>query len=195
MKAYTRGYMKTFIPIIIGLVVIIAGWKLLGTKKVAVSTASTTPSVVDMAEMSLFSGEAKKLVNGVEEVLPFSIAIPVDATTSVGMNGSLFSIKTPTRTYASMYFSYEGDRKYTPELYVKNVMTPRVKVITPLGEAMIGTTMWYKVASDKSEWHIASLMDGKWLVVIESGKDIGEMVKTTLSSFGVTEGVMVPEVK
>lgn len=174
--------MKTFIPIIIGLVVIIAGWNLFGPKSTEKEIEVTASSTVETTSMVMFNGEVASLVDPTQ-VVEYSFAIPEEATTELLSNNALVRVTNNSAPYASLYFSYNVGRNYTALDYINKVISPKVKVVNPLGEAMIGNTMWYKANSDHSEWHVAAINDGKWIVVVESPKDLSGDVQATLSTF------------
>lgn len=172
--------MKTYIPIVIGLLIIIAGGYMY-SKKNATTPVKEMEVKTEVATMKTFDGE----VTVGTEKLAYSFDVPETATTSVEMNNALVRITEGATPYATVYASYQGERKYTAEKYLNEVIAPHVSVITPTGEAMIGNTMWYKAESQGSQWHIATVGDGKWLVIVENRKTVNSLVENTLSSFAV----------
>lgn len=171
--------MKTYIPIIIGLLIIIAGWNMY-SKKNAVPVKQEEVKT----EVATMKSYENQLTLG-KDTLSYTIDIPENASTTVEMNNALVRITDKATPYATVYASYQGGRNRTPEQYLSDVIAPHVSVINPIGEAMIGNTMWYKAESATSEWHIASVADGKWLVIVESKKTASQMVEKSLSSFAV----------
>jgi hypothetical protein len=175
--------MKNIIPIVIVLLVIIVGWNVFGKKSdSALTNATGTPSVADMGSMVPVMGEVRAAQDPAQAIA-YSFMVPVEATTTTAMNGALVKVSEYEGSYASAYFSYNGGRGYTPADYVNKVIAPKVKVVNAVGETMIGNTIWFKAESEKTDWHVASLQDGKWLVVIESPKSESLDVERTLSSF------------
>lgn len=138
----------------------------------------------EMGMMKKFDAEVIRNIGG-EQKLAYSIDIPETASTSLEMDNALLRVIDGAIPYATVYTSYEGERKYTPEKYLNEVIAPRVSVINPLGEVMIGNTMWYKGESEWSQWYIAQVQDGKWLVIVENKKAQTPLVEQTLSSFAV----------
>lgn len=139
---------------------------------------------VEVTSMKKFETEVVRNVGG-EQKLEYSINIPETSSTSVEMDNALVRVVDGATPYVTVYASYEGGRKYTPEKYLNEVIAPRVSVINSLGEVMIGNTMWYKGESEWSQWHIASVADGKWLVIVENKKVKSPLVEQTLTSFAV----------
>jgi hypothetical protein len=180
-KAYTKGHMKRYIPVVIGLLIIISGGYMYSKKNTVAPVKEQMEVKEEVAAMKTFEGE----VEGGAEKLAYSFQIPETATTTVEMNKALVRVTDGATPYATVYTSFEGARKLTPEKYLNQVIAPRVAVINPVGEAMIGNTMWYKAESEGSQWSIASVADGKWLIVIENKKSLRNTVEKTLSSFAV----------
>jgi ABC-type molybdate transport system substrate-binding protein len=176
--------MKTYIPVVIGLLIILSGGYMYSKKNTTAPVKEETVVKTETTAMSTFEGEVTRMSNG-ENKLAYSLSIPETATTNVEMNNALLRVTNGTTPYATVYMSFEGARKYTPEKYFNNVIVPHVSVVTPSGEQMIGNTMWYQAESEASQWHIASVNDGKWLVIVENRKAAKDMVEKTLSSFTV----------
>lgn len=177
--------MKTYIPVVIGLLIILSGGYMY-SKKNATAPVKEVMEVKteELSAMSTYEGEVTRISNG-ENKLAYSFGIPEGATTNVEMNNALVRVMEGATPYATVYMSFEGARKYTPAKYFNDVIVPHVSVVVPKGEQMIGNTMWYVAESEASQWHIASVADGKWLVVVENRKAARDMVQKTLSSFAV----------
>lgn len=175
--------MKNIIPIVVVLVVIIVGWNVFGKKSSSTGVnATSTGSLVDLGSMEQVSGVATALQDA-NAGIAYSFAVPEGASSSMSMQNTLVKVTVADAPYVSVYFSYNVGRDYTAQDYVTKVIAPKVKVVNAVGETMIGNTMWFKADSDKTDWHVASVADGKWLVVFESAKTNETDVEKTLSSF------------
>ncbi len=82
----------------------------------------------------------------------------------------------------AMYLSYEGDRGYLPADYITNKITPKVPGIIQMGQKMVGEYEWTVVESANSEWHVASIENGKWLLVVENTKAVNEQAMSILET-------------
>ncbi len=177
--------MKRNIVILVGLIIIVGGAYMYSKReKVTEVKNEVKQEVTTEASMKSITGDVVRVFKG-EQKLEYSLSIPETASTSLDMNKALLRITDGGKLLATVYFSFEGQRGYSASKYIDDVIAPQVQVITPVGEAMIGNTMWYKGASDVSEWHIATISGGKWLVVVESKKADSQIAQKILSSFSV----------
>lgn len=134
--------------------------------------------------MKSFSSKVVRVFEG-ENVLEYTFDIPETATTSIDMDGALIRvIDVDTPAYA-VYMSYEGARGYSPLDYLNNVVAPHVAVIDPMGTSTIGLFDWQLAETEGSEWHIASVNGGNWLIIVESKKTSHDTVIKTLESVSV----------
>jgi len=172
--------MKTYIAIVIGIVILFAvvfiGYKVTGGT-VASNSMQTSESQLRTTSVS---GEVKRTFEG-DHVLKYSFDIPEDASTSIDMDGALVNVIGSSGTQASVYFSYEGARGYTPEDYISNVVALHVPVINLTGTTTIGGYEWVTAETAGSEWYL-SPANNEWLIVIEAKKSSQEATNALLSS-------------
>jgi hypothetical protein len=183
LEAYTGGYMKKYANISIGVVVLLVvlyGGQLLMKERPEAGISNVEAAVGMMS----ISGQVTRVFEG-ENVINYMLDIPETATTSVSMDGALIRITDTANPLVSIYFSYEGGRGYRPMDYINNTIAPHVPVITPTSTSTIGAYEWQKAESDISEWHLASVLDGNWLIVVENKKTAHEAVERTLESLKV----------
>ena len=175
--------MKTYVTILIGIVVLCAvvygGYTFIKRDKIKADI-----QVREGVQVKTFSGEVSRFFEGENKII-YSFNIPNGATTTLGMDGALIKITNATSSYASIYISYEGGRGYTPINYIDNIISPRVSVINPIGIETIGVYEWQKAVSEGSEWYIASVLGGEWLIVVENKKSLHDAVRETLMSIKV----------
>lgn len=172
--------MKTYITILLG-VVVIAAVVFGGYKYTKSDAVRTTPVGNDGISYVTTSGEVTRLYEGTS-TLSYTFDIRTTATTSVSMNGALIKVTDATTTVGSMYISYEGGRGYSPIEYITNIVSPHVPTITPTGTSTIGAYDWVTAETPASEWFIASVADGKWLIVMEGKKASDADVKHILET-------------
>ncbi|HEX8994114.1 MAG TPA: hypothetical protein VF803_02575, partial [Candidatus Paceibacterota bacterium] len=157
-------------------IIIVAGsaYYLVGHKKVSQQSRIRTNT-------QLVTGDVVRAWKG-ENKVNYSIYIPKDATTTVGMNGALVRAYEGKNLYAAVYLSYEGERGYAPEEYINRIIAPQVHVLDEGATTTIGSYTWTTAESSGSEWHVAPVMDGTWLVVVESPKANHDRVVDTLDN-------------
>ncbi len=182
-KAYTMGHMKKNISILIGIVVLFAvlygGQSLMKDRKqaeVSDVASSTATQVVLGSVMRVFEGE---------HVLEYTFGIPETATTTIGMDGALVRVVDTGNPLVTLYFSYEGGRGYSPIDYIDNVIAPHVAIINPTSTSTIGGYEWQGAESEGSEWYIAPVLNGEWLIVVENKKSVHDIAVDTLNSIEV----------
>jgi len=175
--------MKTYTAILIGIValcaVVFGGYTFMKNKK-----AAPLPQVTEGVSMRLFSGEVVREFEG-ENKLNYSFNIPEVSTTSMDMNGALINIFEASSTYATMYISYEGGRGFTALQYIDEIIAPHVSVINLTEISKIGEYEWQGAESEGSEWHVAPVLNGEWLIVVQNKKTVHDTVSKTLESFKV----------
>lgn len=171
--------MKTYISIlliVLGLSAVVIGGYVY-TKRQSLPPDSENVTV----RMKTHSGSLTRFFEG-ENMVEYSFDIPEEATTTTEMEGALIKITTPESPYATMYISYEGGRGFTALDYINEIIAPHVSVINPSGVATIGNHLWQVAESEGSTWHIAPILDGQWLFIVENKKVQGVLVEKTLSS-------------
>lgn len=179
--------MKTYVPILIGIVVL--GAALYGGNtfmKKRGADASNTKNTSSEVAMKQFVGQVVRAYEG-DHVLEYGFDIPATATTSIDMDGALIRIvdpTTPTPT-ATVYMSYEGARGYTPLDYLSNIIAPHVSVINPTNSVSLGGHDWQMAESEGSEWYIASVASSTWLIVVENKKTNHDIATKIVESISV----------
>lgn len=175
--------MKRNVSIVIGGIVVIAA--LYGIQKLSDRTAQHDGNqVVQEVGTKLVTGEVVRVFEG-ENKVEYTFVVPETATTTLGMENALVKVTNEGLPFASVYFSYEGGRGYTAMDYINNVIAPNVSVIDPTGVVTLGETEWETAVSEGSEWHVASVLDGKWLVVVENRKSLHDAVEKLVTSLQV----------
>jgi hypothetical protein len=174
--------MKTYIAIIIGIVVLFAvvfvGYKVIGKK-------STTEVKEEMVTRTAqVTGEVKRVFEG-DHVLSYSFVIPEMSSTTVEMDGGLVKVVGATGTEATVYFSYEGGRGYSPFDYLTEVVAPHVAVIDPTGTTTVGAYVWTTAQSAGSEWFVAPTADSQWLIVVEAKKAFHDDTQRLIQSMSI----------
>lgn len=178
LEAYTAS-MKTYIAILLG-VVVLAGVVFVGYKYRTTNHPKIDKVVNE--EYKIVTGSVSRFFEGTSTI-DYSFEVPTVATSTSEMDGSLVKVANATGTIATLYFSYEGGRGYTPTEYVNYVMKPRVSglVITETEES--SNPDWLRIASSASEWYISPINDGEWLVVIEAKKTMNVELEKIIATF------------
>ncbi len=172
--------MKTYLTILLG-VVVIAAVVFGGYKYTKSNVARTSPVGNDGISYVTTSGEVTRIFEGTS-TLSYTFDIRTTATTSVSMNGALIKVTNGTSTTGSMYISYEGGRGYSPVEYITNIVSPHLPSITLTGTSTIGAYDWVTAETPASEWFIASVANGKWLIIMEGKKASDSDVKHLLET-------------
>lgn len=170
---------KVILLAVLGLVVVVGGayWFM--------KDKSMAKEPVIKAQTHTISGHVTRMFEGENKVV-YTFDVPETATSAVAMDGALVRVTDNEVPYASMYFSYEGGRGYSSEDYIKYVIAPRVSVLEIVGTTTIGSRVWTVAESPASEWHVAQVGDGQWLLIVENKKALHDSVLSTLESL-VTE--------
>jgi hypothetical protein len=184
-KEYTSGMekIKTYKAVLLGVlavaVVVGGGYWYMGGKPAAKEPAvkKSLTSTVEGQVIRMFEGENK---------IVYSFDVPESASSTTGMEGALVRVTDNDLPYATMYFSFEGGRGYMPEDYISNVIAPRVPSLAVTGTTTVGSRIWTIAESAASEWHVAQVGDGQWLLIVENKKALHDKMADTLSSI-VTE--------
>jgi len=161
--------MKRYVPIIIGVVALCAVLYLgsSGTNNEEEKLANEESSVEVMNKS--FQGSFTKIFEG-ENTLQYGLDLSETATATVSMDGALVKITDNDMPVLAMYISFEGGRGYSPTDYItKNIVT-KVRGVTQMETRMIGEYEWAVAESANSVWHVASVENGKWLLVVENKK-------------------------
>lgn len=132
----------------------------------------------------LVTGQMTRIYEG-ENKAVYSFYIPEEATTTVDMDGALVRANEGGDLYAAFYLSYEGGRGYVAEEYINRIIAPQVHVIESGATSTIGAYTWTEAKSANTEWHVAQVGDGQWLMVVESPKTNHDRVTETLEDLEV----------
>ncbi len=175
--------MKKNVTILIGLVILVAvlfaGNSFIREGKVGFLGDSDTQS---QESVKAVVGQVVRVFEG-ENLLEYGFDIPESASTTVDMDGALIRVIDASSTpIVTFYMSYEGGRGYTALDYLSEVVAPHVNVIDPVGTSSIGVYEWQLAETANSNWHIAQVDGGKWLIVAESKKSVREQVERILES-------------
>ena len=176
--------MKTYIAILVGVVVLFAvvfvGYKFTSKSSMA-DNAQQQQLAMRTAKVT---GEVKRVFEG-DHVINYVFNIPELASTTVDMNGALVKIVTDKGANANVYFSYEGGRGFSPTDYLTEKIAPHVAVINDAGVSTIGSYDWTMATSAGSEWYIAPTADKQWLIVVEAKKTVHDETLELLKSMEV----------
>ena len=135
-------------------------------------------------DSQLVTGQVVRSYEG-ENKAVYSFYIPEEATTTLSMDGALVRVENDNNLYAAIYFSYEGGRGYVAEEYINRVVAPQVRIVEVGATSTIGAYTWTTAASENTEWHVAQVGDGQWLMVVESPKSNHDRVLDMLDSLDV----------
>lgn len=177
--------MKKNVTILIGLVVLVAvlyaGNSFMREGKGAFGSVKSEDTLLPMKAVV---GQVLRVYQG-ENVLEYGFDIPETATTSIEMDSALVRVIDNDTLLTSIYMSYEGARGYSALDYINTIIAPNVSVIDPTSTSTIGMYEWQAAESAGSEWHIASVNGGKWLIVVENKKSVKDKVEQILESVNV----------
>lgn len=178
--AYTREHMKKNISILIGVAVLLV--VLYGVERlINKSDSENVSEVTSEVAMQSITGQVLRVFEG-EHILDYSMDIPETSTTTLSMDSALLRITEEANPLVTIYFSYEGKRGYTPLDYINNKIAPQVSVINPVGTTTIGGFDWQVAESEASEWRVAQVMGGQWLIVTENKKSVHDTADSILNS-------------
>lgn len=136
---------------------------------------------VKKAPTNLLQGQVVRPFEG-ENKIVYKMEIPESATSTLGMDGALVKIVDKGVPYISMYFSYEGGRGYIATDYINTVIAPHVPGVRIVGTSTAGLYTWTVAESQASEWHVAQVGDGQWLLVVENKKTLHNEVREALDT-------------
>jgi hypothetical protein len=180
--------MKRYVPIIIGIVALCAVLYLGSNRMDSHDDSLAQEEMASLVTNKSFQGSFTKLANG-EQTLKYGFDLADTATATVSMNGALVKVTDSEMPVLAMYVSYEGERGYAPADYItKNIMT-KVSGVTLSEAKTVGKYDWSVAESAVSVWHVASVADGKWLLVVESKKSDSEKAAPVLESLVAEDGL------
>jgi hypothetical protein len=185
--------MKRYVPIIIGVVALCAvlyiGSISMNSRDKSLANEESAASQVTSKS---FQGSVTRAFEG-DNTLDYGFDLPETATATVSMDGALVKVSEMDAPVLAMYVSYEGGRGYSPEDYITNNIIPKVSNITQAGTTTVGGYDWTVVESANSEWHVASVENGNWLLVVENTKANHEKAMSVLSSVAVSSPKVATE--
>lgn len=182
---YVVGYtscmekIRTYKAVLLGVFVLAAvvggAYWYMGGKPVVQEPAvkKSVTTTIEGQVVRMFEGENK---------IVYSFEVPEMATSTLGMDGALIRIVDGESPFATMYFSYEGGRGYVAEDYINNVIAPRVPALAITGTTTIGSHDWTVAESAASEWYVAQVGDGQWLLIVENKKPLHDKIMEMLAS-------------
>lgn len=175
--------MKTYIAILIGVVVLFAV-VFVGYKFTNKDSSSNDTQQQMMMRTSKVEGSVTRMFEG-DHVINYSFSIPELASTTVDMDGALVKVVTDNMAQANVYFSYEGGRGFSAKDYLIEKIAPHVAVINDAGVSTVGAYEWTMAESAGSEWFIAPTSDKQWLIVVEAKKAVHDATLELLKSMEV----------
>ena len=179
-EAYTYNHMKRNVPIIIGIIALCAVLYV-GSGVMNKRQAMTDDELKTASSTVTVTGKVTRVFEG-ENTLEYSFAIPETATTTVEKEGSLIKVTDEGMPVLAMYISYEGGRGYSPADYITNVIVPNVPSASVKATTTIGLNDFSVVESAWSVWHVASVANGQWLLVIENKKADAEKADAVIET-------------
>lgn len=132
----------------------------------------------------LVTGQVTRMYEG-ENKAVYSFYLPEGATTTVGMDGALVRAYEGNDLYAAFYLSYEGGRGYVPEEYINRIIAPQVNALEVGATSTIGAYTWMAAESANTEWHVAQVGDGQWLLIVENPKSNHDRVVEALQDLEI----------
>ena len=132
----------------------------------------------------LVTGQVTRVFEGENKAI-YSLYIPEEATTTTSMDGALVRINEGKNLYMAAYLSYEGGRGYVAEEYINRIIAPQVHALVAGATSTIGAYTWMAAESANSEWHVAQVGDGQWLLVVENPKANHDRVMDSLEDLEV----------
>lgn len=140
--------------------------------KSAIETNTATDTV------KTFEGEVSSNFEGPNTV---KYAFVYDgAYTATSTKPKYVFVKQGTSTIATIYFSYEGGRGYTPVDYINQVIKKAVPSVSAPVDMMYGDSSWTKSSSVGTDWHVFA--SGEYLAVIESSKSNTSKIQSILET-------------
>lgn len=174
--------MKRYVPIIIGVVALCA-ILYLGSNRLNSNDENITKDEVKSEVTSKsFQGSVTKVFEG-DNTLLYGFDLGATATATVAMDGALVKVTDNDAPVLAMYVSFEGGRGYSPMDYITNNIIPKVSNAVVTGTTTIGVNEWTVVESKNSVWHVRSVAEGKWLVVMENTKVGAEKANAIIETF------------
>lgn len=182
---------KRYVPIIIGVVALCAvlylGNSRMNNKDEALANEEATSSSITSKS---FQGSVTKVFEG-DNTLDYGFDLPETATATVALDGALVKVTEMDASVLAMYVSFEGGRGYSPSDYITHNIIPKVSGITQVGTTSISGYEWTVIESANSEWHVASVENGNWLLVVENKKSDSEKAMSILGSLAASSPKVV----
>ena len=162
--------------VILAVILVAVGAFFLSHKKTSQSDIAVNDTNTDVSQMVEVSGATSQMFEG-QNILSYSFYVPSGMTSSKGDDSQTVVIKGADGSQkALVYFSYEGARGWTPEEYFNTIIAPKVPVEKATSTVHTGSYDWYHVETGTTEWNIAKIKGGEWLMMVESKKADSEAV-------------------
>lgn len=150
--------------------------------------------VVDADKPASFIGSFKTGVK--DEVVSYSFNMPTSASSTVEDAGAYIVTTISGKPFTKIYFSDETEKEkvVTPAAYLKAIIAPQVKGFVVGDVVKSGDISWQTATSASMEWHVALVLSGNWIVMVESYKKDHDEVMKLLASMAVNSMVNVKNV-
>ncbi len=125
--------------------------------------------------------------DGKKSILSYSFIFPEKTTTTVEEGGAYSKTAIEGKSFTKIFFSDERERGQTSKDYLTKIIAPKVIGFALVDAVKIDGLEWQKAESASMEWHVASILSGKWLVMVESYKKDHDAVEKVLSSMQINK--------
>jgi hypothetical protein len=171
MKTY-----KAILLTVLGLVVVVGGsYFYMRNHKAPVK------ETVSKNNMVTLEGQVTRMYEG-ENKLVYSFDVPASATSTMSMDNALVKVTNDGALYMAVYMSYEGGRGYSVMDYVNANIGKRVKGLVVTGTTTINGIMWTVAQTPQTEWHVAQVGDGQWLMIVENNRSLHDKIVSHLET-------------
>jgi hypothetical protein len=118
----------------------------------------------------------------------YSFSLPKEVKAVAEDGGTFIVANIEEKPFAKVYFSDQRVNPKTPTEYLNKIIVPQVKEFSLAGTVPFGDFSWQKGESVTMEWHVAPVLDGKFLAFVESYKKDSSEVAKLLASMKVAMG-------
>ena len=185
-KIKENGALIGVIVFVLVIVVFIFTSESTGKKSEANKKVEESPIVIQNdATPNTFAGSFK--VWGKDTgPLEYSFSLPKEAKVVTEEGGAYIVANIEEKPFAKVYFSDQRVNPKTPAEYLNKIIAPQVKEFSLASAVSFGEFSWQKGESVTMEWHVAPVLDGKFLAFVESYKKDSAEVAKLLASMKVT---------
>ncbi len=183
---------KRYIPIVIGIVALCAVLYLGSSKMTTDDDILINDETKTEVTNKNFQGSLTKMFEG-EHTLEYGLDLPDTASAAVTKEGALVKVTDSGMPVFAMYVSYEGARGYSTTDYITRNIKSKVAGVTMKETVTVGKYDWTVAESANSVWHVTSVENGAWLLVVEYKKADAEKAVGILETL-VTGAPKVAEV-